>query len=299
MNSALQIVRSSLPDIALFQELDASLISSLEPGFESSLKRGSVRLNESLPSKDGVGVFYNPKRFEMEEEQSVRFSNVLDKHLPSLGEASRSETSSISLTRALYRETREKLNQVVMVRLKDIESEKRILACSTHLYWDPAYPDIKLLQSYLLAKEIEEFSQGCSGVVVGADLNSVPDASAVYELLMGSGAVETSHGQHPVSLRSNKLNKRLKGVDSVSVPALVIGKPYRSAFREINGSEPRYTNYTSSFKGCLDYVMLDGSLKVHSVEPILSDEELCSETALPNSMMPSDHLPLIVDLEYS
>lgn len=293
------IMRKATPDVVFLQELDAKLMSSLEPGLLPELRRGLVSLNESIPSKDGVGVYYNPARFEIEDQRSVRFSNVLDKHLGELVDASRTDISSLSLTRALHRELREKLNQVVMVRLKDMENQKRIVACSTHLYWDPAYPDIKLLQSYLLAKEIEDFAEGCAGVAIGADLNSTPDSSAVYELLMGSGRVETSHPHHPVSLRSNKVNTRLKGVHEKEVPALSLPAQFRSAMKESRGAEPLFTNYTSTFKGCLDYVMLRGSLTVHSVEPFMDEAELSEEIALPNNKNPSDHLPLIVDLVYS
>lgn len=301
MLSASQIIRKSMPDVAVLQEIDASLMSLLEPGLDTVLKRGAVSLNDSIAAKDGVGVYYNPSRFKLVDQRTVRFATVVEKHLPQLVESARSDSSSLSLIRALERELREKLNQVVMIRLKDIEFHEEIVACSSHLYWDPSYPDLKLLQSYILAKEVNEFSRDCAGVVLGADLNSVPDSSAVYELLMGVGKVETTHPQHPVSLRSpNNVNSsRLRGIGSGEVPSLELLKPFRSAFKEINGTEPRFTNFTSTFKGCLDYVMLSGKLKAHSCEALLDENALSEETALPNSKMPSDHLPLVVDVAYS
>lgn len=300
MVCASQILRNSMADLAVLQELDASLMSLLEPGLDTVLKRGAVSFNDSIAAKDGVAVYYNPSRFKLVDQRTVRFSTVVEKHLPELVEAARTDSSSLSLTRALERELREKMNQVVMIRLKDIELQEEIVACSSHLYWDPAYPDIKLLQSYILAKEVNEFSTDCAGVVLGADLNSVPDSSAVYELLMGAGKVETTHPQHPVSLRSPKnVNSRLSGIGSREVPRLELLKPFKSALKEINQKEPRFTNYTSTFKGCLDYVMLSGKLKAHSCEALLDENALSEETALPNSKIPSDHLPLVVDVAYS
>lgn len=298
MARALSFIGSAKPDIVTFQELDANLLGLLEPGISPTLKRASLTLNESLPAKDGCGVYYNPERFELVTSKTVRFSTVTDKHLRCLSDAARSETSAVSLTRALDRELREKLNLVVMVLLRDRESLKEVVACSTHLFWDPNYPDIKLLQSYLLAKEVIEFAGDLTPVVIGADLNSIPSTSGVYELLMGAGCVGISHPHHPVALRGTQTNKMLKGVQPQDVPDLFIGTAFKSAMKEVLGQEPQFTNYTANFKGCLDYVMLRGLTATHA-EPLPSEAELSAETALPNSKHPSDHIPLVVDLVHS
>ena len=287
------------PDIACFQELDRPTLERIKTGFPSNLQVGSLYLNDSIPSKDGCGVFFNADRFELVASQSVRFNNVVDKHLASLGDAARNDSSSFSLTRALHRELKEKLNLVVMAKLRDRLSGKHLVACSSHLFWDPAYPDIKLLQAYLLAQEIIEYSIGVDGFILGADLNSVPNTSAVYELLAGSGRVEISHPDHPVSLRSNKTNKHLVGVSPEAVSTLSLDPPFISCMKKLNGAEPRFTNYTATFKGCLDYMMVSGGIEPITAVPLPEESELQTETALPNSNWPSDHLPLVVDLKYS
>lgn len=295
MSKVLSFVNETKPDLATFQELDANLLALLEPGMGNHLKRAGLALNESLPAKDGCGVYFNPERFDFISSKTVRFCNVTEKHIPSLTGAAREESSALSLTRALERELREKLNLVVMVRLRDRIVDREIVACSSHLYWDPSYPDIKLLQAYLLAKEVLEFAGKDIPIVIGADLNSVPATSGVYHLLMGSGSVGTSHPDHPVALRSNHTNKLLKGVSPEAVGDLVLPVPFRSAMKEFFEHEPSFTNYTAKFKGCLDYVMMRG-LHVTHASPLPSEAELSLETALPNSKLPSDHLPLTVDL---
>jgi len=63
---------------------------------------------------------------------------------------------------------------------------------------------------------------------------------------------------------------------------------------------PRYTNFVAGFSGCLDYIYVDReSLKVAKVVPLPSHEDVTLFTALPNAVFPSDHLPLICDLEWS
>jgi len=292
-------VSAQKPDIACFQELDRPMLEHLQSEFPQSLKMGSLFMNESIPSRDGCGVFYNSDRFDLVSSKAVRFNNIVEKHLGSLIHAARSDPSPFSLTRALSRELTEKLNLVVMAKLRDRASGKQLLACSSHLFWDPAYPDIKLLQAYLLGLEVSEYAAGSEAVIIGADLNSVPSCSGVYELLMGSGRVDIDHPDHPVSLRSNKTNKRLVGVSADDVPALQLFKPFTSCMKALTGSEPQFTNYTANFKGCLDYVMVSGNIKPVSALPVPEESELKSETALPNSKWPSDHLPLVVDLEFS
>ena len=285
-------------DIVCLQELDASILPSLEKAIASKYSIGAASLNESLPAGDGCGILYNPAAFDLVETRVVRFCDLLEKHLPSLGEYSRNSESAICLSRAMNREVREKLNMAVFSHLKHIETGDMLTVGSSHLYWDPAFPDIKLLQAYLLACESSDLSPN-GPLVIGADLNSIPHASGVYELLMGSGKVPIHHKEHPVTYRSNSKNKTLKGVSPEAVPELSNPSIFRSGMKEWLGSEPTHTNYTSSFKGCLDYIMLRGPLKVVGGEPLPLDSVLSSEVALPNSVIPSDHLPLTVDLEFS
>lgn len=62
---------------------------------------------------------------------------------------------------------------------------------------------------------------------------------------------------------------------------------------------PQYTNFTSGFADCLDYIFYQKSnLKVTQVVPLPSNEELTQYTALPSIVAPSDHVALISDLEW-
>jgi mRNA deadenylase 3'-5' endonuclease subunit Ccr4 len=297
--SMLAILSDRAPDVACFQELDEQLLKMIQGGLPINFKVGSYLLNETLPSRDGCAVFYNADRFEVLESKAIRFKDVVDQYLSPLSFSARNEKSTFSLTRALHRELFEKLNHVVLIRLKERTSGRRLVACSSHLFWNPLYPDIKLLQAYLLGRIASEFSRDCEGVVVGVDLNSVPGTSGAYEVLMGSGVVDTTHPDHPVNIRSNAVNHRLSRVLESHVPRLELGSPFRSAVKEVFGNDPLYTNYTETFKGCLDYIMLGGKLKAVFSHPLPNDEELSRETALPNSLWPSDHLPLVVDLAFS
>jgi mRNA deadenylase 3'-5' endonuclease subunit Ccr4 len=53
-----------------------------------------------------------------------------------------------------------------------------------------------------------------------------------------------------------------------------------------------FTNFTSDFKGCLDYIFAGPTLQLAGVEPLLTEEEAKRHTALPSPVWPSDHLLL-------
>lgn len=68
----------------------------------------------------------------------------------------------------------------VMALLRHNISQQVVLACSTHLFWNPLFPDVKVAQAAVLCSSIAQFiqQQGYSSadvaVVVGGDFNSMP-----------------------------------------------------------------------------------------------------------------------------
>lgn len=62
---------------------------------------------------------------------------------------------------------------------------------------------------------------------------------------------------------------------------------------------PIHSNYTRDFKDLLDYIYIEPKqFKVLRVAPFPSEEVLSKNTALPSCAFPSDHLAVIVDLEF-
>lgn len=60
-----------------------------------------------------------------------------------------------------------------------------------------------------------------------------------------------------------------------------------------------YTNYTSGFKGHLDYIYYDkDSFDVAQVIPLPDDKDLEFHTAVPSIVFPSDHIAQICDLKW-
>ncbi|CAE6915056.1 CCR4 [Symbiodinium natans] len=258
-------------------------------------KQAVILQNEELPAKDGCAIFtrtdlpvtrtYSFRIRDVAERlddsvslpATVSYFTSSGRHYPTSldirGSAGLGAASSSDLVRsrhissacprmqtslstpwgeALWRELHEKLS-----------------VSTSHLYWDPRYPDLKLLQAFLLARELEAVA--APNLILAGDLNSTPlvdgrssgdgDLSGVYQLFT-TGSVSASHPHHPVRMRPG--SGILRGVSTKEVPDLQV-LPFYSAYKEADGREQAVTNLTREFHGCLDYILYRG----RSLEAVL------------------------------
>eukprot|EP00770_Monocercomonoides_exilis_P006747 MONOS_6713.1-p1 / transcript=MONOS_6713.1 / gene=MONOS_6713 / organism=Monocercomonoides_exilis_PA203 / gene_product=unspecified product / transcript_product=unspecified product / location=Mono_scaffold00216:48528-49850(-) / protein_length=440 / sequence_SO=supercontig / SO=protein_coding / is_pseudo=false len=165
---------------------------------------------------------------------------------------------------------------------------------STHLYWDPVLDALKTEQMRCLLRELSIFRRKLLkelqtkegemavreiGTFVCGDFNSLPDSN-VYKLCTHSSLQladydVSKHEQLPkkeseekeresdvYSMEEEILWKGIKEekrkeqneMDSLSHSYGSI-LPLCSSYHQILGAEPKYTNFTAGFKGCLDYVL--------------------------------------------
>ncbi|XP_012150679.1 2',5'-phosphodiesterase 12 isoform X3 [Megachile rotundata] len=137
-----------------------------------------------------------------------------------------------------------------------------------------------LKQTFLNRNTIIQNAECNVSIIYCGDFNSVPE-SAVYQLI----------------IKKHILNYH---DDSQSDPDPRI----RSVKHDVNlhsaCGTPKYTNYTTTFSGCLDYIFYQTDhLEIEQVIPMPSEEELNSHMALPSVVFPSDHISLCVDLKWS
>jgi len=307
-----QLVQQLNPDIACLQEVDEAGQSALVRALDDDFECVGFMRNELLPPKDGCATFVRKSSFEVLEKHEFRIRDVMKHHLT---EQFDSRHRATGLAAAFWRELQEKLNLSIALRLKCVRQgsstaqasiASELCIATTHLYWDPKYPDLKLVQAYLLAKELDKFS-GSTPLILAGDLNSTPSTdhrsssvSGVYKLLT-QGKVEVTHPHHPVSLRRS--SGILRGVSSTDVPELSVA-PFQSAYLEALGFEGPITNSSADFTGCLDYILYRSGapqpmLKLVKVRKLPSEAELAEHMPLPSSVHPSDHLPLLAEFELS
>lgn len=286
-----QLILARQPDVVCLQEVDATGLAELERalGGQGYTLAGELR-NESLPPQDGCATFVRGGCFDVAAVHPFRLRDRLSCFLPGL------DAPGMGLALALRREVHEKLNLAVAVQLRPRGRGTGFWVATTHLYWNPKYPDLKLLQAFMLSRELEAIAGG-DPVVLAGDFNSTPqsaagDASGVYALLT-SGFVDPVHSDHPVSVR--RASGILQGVSTSHVPRLEV-TPFKSAYLEALGMEGPVTNASREFVGCLDYIFhrpgKDTGLRLVEVEPLPSESSLRPQLPLPSAEHPSDHLPL-------
>jgi len=162
-----------------------------------------------------------------------------------------------------------------------------LLPANTHIFWDPEFADVKLWQTWVLCQELEKLVLPRNlPLVLCGDLNSLVESS-VYELL-STERVEQGDDVFGTGDPSGLL----------PAPHQVSHRlPLLSAYATIG--EPKYTNYTGSFVGILDYIWITRT-HLRCVACLDVDEEslLRQHTALPSPLYPSDHIPLVTTLEF-
>ncbi|KAK9744938.1 Endonuclease-reverse transcriptase [Popillia japonica] len=171
--------------------------------------------------------------------------------------------------------------------LKLVETGDILVIANTHLYYHYEAGHIRLLQIAMALKYIKQRINhiqskeiGNVSVIFCGDFNSRPE-TAVYQLLS-----------------CGEINQHEENLDCIGGPKSNV---FRHNFKFVSAcGTPEFTNYTEDFKGCLDYIFCQNNVEITQVvpfPPVPPEEELATDTALPNKYFPSDHIALVADLK--
>ena len=193
---------------------------------------------------------------------------------------------------------------------------QHIVVTNTHIHWDPEYCDVKLIQTIMFLSELETIllsaqsdrgigvkthSLGVPGIplILCGDFNSLPD-SGVLEYFT-KGRVPTDHPDFLDYNYDRFFESTIRSTSTVRSPT---GKPelrhpfnIKSCYRS---EHMTYSNYTYHFKGTIDYIFYSVDFfQLLGVLGGVSNEWLksCKVIGCPNPHFPSDHFPLLCELE--
>ncbi|KAJ3325959.1 Glucose-repressible alcohol dehydrogenase transcriptional effector [Boothiomyces sp. JEL0866] len=226
---------------------------------------------------DGCATMYKSQKFKLLEKKLIEFQHVAMSR-PDL------RRSDDVLNRVMIKD-----NIALIILLESKETGAKILVANAHLHWDPAYSDVKVIQTALLVEEVEKLSNqwakthnGTQSILICGDFNSLPDSGVVEFLKEGSISPEhgdlSSYNYHNFIERGLKHNLNLK-----------------SAYSYCEDIE--FTNFTPMFKGIIDYIWYDtGSLITTGLLGGVDKSYAANTVGFPNPHHPSDHIPLIVSM---
>lgn len=183
-------------------------------------------------------------------------------------------------------------NIAIITLLEFKETGAYIIVANGHLHWDPAYSDVKVIQTALLVEEMEKSATKWAKslkltspipILISGDLNSLPD-SAVFEYL-SQGTISITHPEFLNFNFSPYIDKTLTHKFKL-----------KSAYSLCEDLD--FTNYTPLFKGVIDYIWYDTTSIVTTglLGPV--DKAYAAKTVgFPNPHHPSDHIPLVVSMK--
>ncbi|KAH6560185.1 hypothetical protein BASA60_000384 [Batrachochytrium salamandrivorans] len=196
---------------------------------------------------DGCATLFKTTKFKMLDKHNVEFQ-------------------TIAMQRADLRQSQDVLNRVmvkdniaVLTFLEQVSTGDRLMVANTHLHWDPAYRDVKLIQMAMLMEEVElEFlSRGHAA----ADHDDIKGFD--YEPFSAGGL-------------SHKLS-------------------FKSAYSHRDIMD--FTNFTPTFCGVIDYIWYTtNTLAVSGLLSHVDRDYVAKTVGFPNAHHPSDHIPLVVSL---
>ena len=299
----LQELLQSRADLFALQEVQADHFEQdFKPfmeshGYDGIFKQKSRESMGQLGKVDGCAVFWLKSKFTLNETYVVDFNDC-----------ARRSAEAISLDDAETRRYMNRLSkdniaqlvflEVLVTRTANSSRPQRQLVCvaNTHLYSNHQRPDVKLWQSLALVGEIERVvSRRDIPLMLCGDFNSEPD-SAVYDFL-AHGRLSLSYPDlkspaDEVNILPNLHNIK-HGMELTSMMSMAM-----SGFSQSSTKEPPFTNFTSRFKGTLDYVFYTASrLRLIAASNIPAEDVLRSVNGegLPSAQYPSDHLKLCGD----
>lgn len=207
----------------------------------------------------GNAIFYKPSVFRCEKVERVSYAQQI---------------AAVCPKRLWNHFTHRKEQVALIIALRHVKTGRRVVTATTHITADFTHKETQLAQVQMFLDAVTKIvaEEKGSAVLLPGDFNAQPD-EPTYKLI--------SNGTLPMKLPFASLQHRLR---------------LQSAYSQAQGAEPEITNSLGGerqFEGCLDYIWLSESLRATAVLPVPTVAEARLEGgALPNSRIPSDHLPI-------
>ncbi|KUL85189.1 hypothetical protein ZTR_06208 [Talaromyces verruculosus] len=312
-------IRSHDADIACLQEIDQGnyneffreqLAYNDYKGVYWPRGRAMGMHEEEAKSVDGCATFFKASKYILLDKQLINFGQTAVRRPDAKGQDD------------IYNRLWQKDHIAVVVFLENRMTGTRLIVVNAHLYWDPAFRDVKLIQTAILMEEITKLSEKYSKFPPCTDKTAFrfseaedgaqeattpiePAPSAEYSSgdqipLLICGDFNSAPGEAAYNLLAHgglteahpDLEKRLYG--NLSRVGMTHPFKLKSAYSAIG--ELSFTNYTPDFNSILDYIWFSSTaLNVSALLGEVDKEYLQRVPGFPNYHFPSDHLALLAE----
>lgn len=175
-------------------------------------------------------------------------------------------------------------NQMVSLRLKFKENGSKPFVVGTyHMPCMFDLPSVMVAHCALSGQHIQKYANGDAHIFCG-DFNIKPDSS-MYSLLT-TGSLDEEHPDYPTPPPGDSWTPTVNA--------------FKSAYNEVNGREPDFTNYAKvkdepAFIDTLDYIFHSKEWTVATVDS-LPHRDAITDGPLPNESESSDHISISANI---
>ncbi|GMM51772.1 CCR4-NOT core exoribonuclease subunit [Starmerella bacillaris] len=231
---------------------------------------------------DGCATFYKIQKFQLIEKYPIEYNSkaLLKDDL---------KKSTDIFNRVMTRD-----NIAILSVFESLDTHKQFLVANTHLHWDPALNDVKLVQTALLLEETEVIARKYARkngdgdlkkvpVIIAGDFNSTAESGVVQ--LFNQSSVPAAHIDMEGHSYGNFTEHGIKHNLSL-----------KSAYSE--DTQLPFTNYTPAFVEVIDYIVYTTpTLKVNAVLGEVDSQYTKKYIGFPNAHHPSDHISIAARFE--
>ena len=276
-------------------------------GFFYPKSRAKTMAEAEAKLVDGCAIFFKNQKY-----------NCLDKMVVDFG-SSAINRSDMKGEHDIFNRVMPRDNISVVALLENRVTGTRYMIGNAHIFWDPTFADVKLVQVAILmeaiAKKAEEWSRrpAYSGKAASRHGNEDSTDGTLEETNRHNDTVEYNSGtQIPLILCGDFNSDHTSGVHELITRGELSGAhedltsrsygnftrdgmyhPFKlkSAYNMIG--ELNFTNYTPNFTGVIDYIWYSyNAMEVRGLLGNVDDQYLRRVPGFPNIHFPSDHLAL-------
>ncbi|KAI8072313.1 Endonuclease/exonuclease/phosphatase [Gongronella butleri] len=250
---------------------------------------------------DGCATFYKADKFRLIEYHLLEYNQTALKR------------DDFKKSEDVYNRVMTKDNIAVMTVLENKETLGRVLVVNSHIHWDPAFADVKLVQVGMLMEDLERYASkhlkppaastfsddeaaARAGkkaptyasiadlpTIICGDFNSTHD-SGVFEFL-ATGSLQQDHadfGEHVYGTYTTE------------------GLTHPLSLKSVYGANDiQYTNFTPTYKGVLDYIWFtSNTIESLTLLGPIDNAYFNKVVGFPNAHFPSDHIPIAAEFKF-
>ena len=257
---------------------------------------------------DGCAIFFKASKYHLLDKQLIDFANTAINRPDMKGEHD-------TFNRVMPRD-----HIAVAVFLENRETGSRLIVTNAHIFWDPEFADVKLVQVAIMMEQLTKFAEKwakmppCTDKAIikstDPDSHTDPDSNEEPPIELGPSLEYASGPQIPLIICGDFNSAAGTGVyDLISMGSLPgnhpdmanrgygaftrngMTHPFKLKSAYTGTDELSFTNYVPNFSGVIDYIWYStNTLQVRGLLGQIDERYLRKVPGFPNHHFPSDHI---------